>query len=113
MSEQRHPDEVPAFGLKHRLALALEVASLKPEDMATEIGRSVTTIRNYLSGRTTPTRAVITAWALRCSVSRIWIETGEIASPDAPPGQEITRRACNGNVVPFGPRGVAPLAVAA
>lgn len=85
MSEQTHSD-TPAFGLRHRLALALEVADLKPEDMADELGRSVTTIRNYLKGRTVPSRGVITAWALRCQVSRDWIETGVPAAPGGPNG---------------------------
>lgn len=84
MSEQHHSD-TPEFGLRHRLALALEVAGLKPEDMAKELGLGVTTIRNYLKGRTFPTRAVLTAWALRCSISRDWLEYGIPASPSPSP----------------------------
>jgi transcriptional regulator with XRE-family HTH domain len=88
MSEQRQPGKVPAFGLTHRLALALEVAELRPEDMAEEIGRSVTTIRNYLAGRTSPSRAVITAWAFRCGIDRDWLAYG-ISRPSPGDGGSV------------------------
>lgn len=67
----------PAFELRHRLALALEYADLRPEDMAEEIGRSATTIRNYLAGRTRPTRAVLFTWAARTGVPFEWLEQGK------------------------------------
>ena len=89
MSTQREPGGAPVFEMRHRLALALEVAQLKPETIALEIGLSVTTIRNYLSGRTQPKRAVIIAWGLRCGVDTDWLETGEPTSagrPDGGPG---------------------------
>lgn len=83
MSTQTAPGEVPAFELKHRLSLALEVAELKPEDIAVELGLAVTTVRNYLSGRTTPKRAVLVAWAFRCGVPIDWLATG--SHGDTPP----------------------------
>lgn len=88
MSEQQQPGKVPAFGLTHRLALALEVAELKAEDMAEELGRSVTTVRNYLAGRTSPSRAVITAWAFRCGVNRDWLAYG-ISRPSPGDGGSV------------------------
>ena len=84
MSEQSNPTNVPQFELRHRLDLAMEWAGLKPEDMATEIGRSATTIRNYLSGRTTPDRGHVIAWALRCGVPFGWLESGMIDLTDTP-----------------------------
>lgn len=77
---------VPAFELRHRLALALEHANLKPEDIAVELGLGVTTIRNYLHARTSPRRAVLMAWALRCEVSLEWLETGTTTGPSPDDG---------------------------
>jgi ribosome-binding protein aMBF1 (putative translation factor) len=57
MSEQREPTGVPRVELRHRLGLALEYAKLSNEAMADHLGKSVTTIRNYLSGRTHPDRS--------------------------------------------------------
>jgi transcriptional regulator with XRE-family HTH domain len=97
MSEQRQLGNVPRFELKHRLDRAMEAAGLKPEDMADPIGVGVTTIRNYLSGRTHPTKGAVTAWAVRCGVDRDWLWTGEEPQEpeDGPPGLEVSRRACN------------------
>ena len=38
------------------MALALEHAEMSTEDMAAELGVSGATVRNYLAGRTRPTR---------------------------------------------------------
>ena len=69
----------------------MEWADLGPEDMAAEIGRGVTTIRNYLAGRTNPSRAVLIAWAMKCGVPVGWLIDGEVptAPTDTPPGQVI------------------------
>lgn len=75
--------EVPRFELRHRMHRAMEWANLGPDDMAAEVGRGVTTIRNYLAGRTSPTRAVLIAWAMRCGVPFSWLDTGE--EPADPP----------------------------
>lgn len=83
MSTQTDHGGVPAFQLKHRLSLALEIAELKPEDIAVELGLAATTVRNYLAGRTSPKRAVLVAWALRCGVPIDWLAEGVI--PQTPP----------------------------
>jgi len=87
MTSQTSAATVPRFELRHRLALALEWANVNPEGMASEIGRAPTTIRNYLSGRTDPSRGVVTAWAVRCGVDRDWLWDGEAAGPDDGPGR--------------------------
>lgn len=113
MSEQSESSNVPRFELRHRMDLAMESAGLKVEDMASEIGRSVTTIRNYLAGRTAPTRAVVTAWALRCKVDRDWLAYG--IDPDHGPtdGQDVApTRWYGGTVTDIGARRMAPLALA-
>jgi transcriptional regulator with XRE-family HTH domain len=84
----------------------MEDADLNPEVMAVEIGRSVTTIRNYLAGRTVPTRAVLVTWSLRCGVDLDWLATGIEEGPGAPPDLEVSPTACNGALVPFQPRQV-------
>lgn len=109
MSEQSESSNVPRFELRHRMDLSMESAGLGTEDMAVEIGRSVTTIRNYLAGRTIPTRAVITAWALRCGVDRYWLATGLVADPGTPEGQDVSPTKWSAdNVVHFKARQLAP-----
>lgn len=88
MSEQTAHPGVPAFELKHRLARALEQGHVTPGQMADEIGRGVTTIRNYLKGRTVPDRAVLVTWALRCGVPLEWLLSGTTSGPDGTPGED-------------------------
>ncbi len=53
------------------------------EDMADHLGIARNTIGNYLSGRTTPKRSILIAWALRTGVPLGYLERGEIpAEPD-------------------------------
>lgn len=109
MSEQSDTSKVPRFELRHRMDLAMESAGLKAEDMAAEIGRGVTTIRNYLAGRTAPTRAVVTAWALRCQVDRDWLATGIEPGPGTTDGEhESSTKWYGGVVVPLRARQLAP-----
>jgi transcriptional regulator with XRE-family HTH domain len=109
MSEQSESSNVPRFELRHRMDLAMESAGLKVEDMAGEIGRSVTTIRNYLAGRTTPTRAVVTAWALRCKVDRDWLAYGIEVDPGTTGGEhESSTRWYGGQVIDLGARRSVP-----
>lgn len=114
MSEQSESSNVPRFELRHRMDLAMESAGLGTEDMAAEIGRSVTTIRNYLAGRTIPTRAVITAWALRCRVDRDWLATGLVGDPNTPEGQDVSPTKWYGaDVISLRARQTAPSRLAA
>lgn len=59
----------------------------------------MTTIRNYLSGRTQPTRAVLVTWALRCGVPLDWLIYGTVSEPNTPDGLEVGPRAWNGGQV--------------
>lgn len=68
--------DTPAFELRHRLALALEHAGIKPSEMADRLGRSDGTIRNYLKGRTPLTKGTLVAWATICDVPFEWLEQG-------------------------------------
>lgn len=86
-------ENVPTFGLRHRLALALEAAEVSVAAMADELGVSRNTVGNYLAGRTTPPRPTLRVWALRCGVPFEWLWTGEVPQtpPDGPNGT-VTRR---------------------
>lgn len=68
---------VPVILLHHRLALALDHAGLKPGDMVRVLDVHRNTVSAYLSGRSTPSRAALALWALRCGVSFHWLLTGE------------------------------------
>lgn len=70
----------PAFGLRHRLALAMEIAHVEPEELAEALGVHPNTVHNYAHGRTTPKRAAIRTWAETCHVDADWLETGEGSS---------------------------------
>lgn len=84
------------------MALALEHAGVSPEEMANEIGRGITTIRNYLSGRTKPPTAAVKVWAMRCGVPYEWIEHGVIdLDPDTPDGLGSSHSGCYADVLPF------------
>lgn len=69
---------VPVFGLRHRLALALDYSGVSVHDMADELGVSRNTVGNYLAGRTTPHKAVLRVWALRTGVPFEWLARGEV-----------------------------------
>lgn len=66
--------DAPVFGQRHRLALAMEYAALSTADMAKQMGRSETTIRNYLKGRTIPDRPALIAWATITDVPFDWLD---------------------------------------
>lgn len=91
MSIQTREPAVPTFELRHRLARSLEWAGLTPEDMATELGVHIQTVRNYLKDRHSPNRGTLIAWAFRCGVPPAWLIDGELpeSGPDNGPGQVI------------------------
>jgi transcriptional regulator with XRE-family HTH domain len=89
MRQEQASGNVPTFEMRHRLALALEAADVSNEQMADEVGKSVTTIRNYLSGRTHPGRAVVVTWALRCGVPFDWLAYGIEADDPRDPSEQV------------------------
>lgn len=66
------------FGLRHRLALALDHSGVSVHDMADELGVSRNTVGNYLAGRTRPAKAVLRVWALRTGTPYEWLSEGRI-----------------------------------
>lgn len=82
---------VPRFELRHRLDLAMEWGSADVESIATDLGLSATTIRNYLAGRRVPKRGTLMAWSIRCGVPFDWLAYGD----DGPPDQGIPSPRCS------------------
>lgn len=77
---------MPEWEQRHRLARALEFADLKPVEMARHLDLSENTIRNYLSGRTSPNGGVLRSWALRCGVPVGWLRYGDDYDTPSPDG---------------------------
>ncbi|CAN5645144.1 hypothetical protein BH24ACT15_BH24ACT15_31820 [soil metagenome] len=64
---------VPRWTTGERLRKARIVAGLTPEEMATDIGRSDRTIRNYESDTTQAPLLVVRQYAMRCGVPLAWL----------------------------------------
>lgn len=71
------PVAPPPIDLPRRLWLALDSAHISVKQMAEHLGVTDGTIRNYLKGRTTPTRSTLMAWAMICEVPFEWLDEGE------------------------------------
>lgn len=71
---------VPVFGLRHRLALALDHSGVSIHEMADELGVSRNTVGNYLAGRTRPAKAVLRVWAMRTGVPFEWLAGAEVST---------------------------------
>ena len=67
---------VPAFDLTDRLRKAREIAGYDQSEFAEVLGITRQSIGNYESGRRTPARPYLIAWADRCGVDLTWLETG-------------------------------------
>jgi DNA-binding XRE family transcriptional regulator len=64
----------PEFTLTDRLRKAREHGGLDQPELASLMGVSVRSIRNYEAGRTTPRRPQLIAWAFATGVSLEWLE---------------------------------------
>lgn len=70
------------FSLGDRLAKALQVANVSNNDMAAYLGKSRTSISNWIHERAPIGRGDLVAWALKTGVPLEWLETGHF--PDTP-----------------------------
>ena len=75
-ADKEHTESPWAFGMRHRLALALEVSGTSVHEMAEVLEVSPNTVGNYTSGRTTPKHATIAMWAMKTGAPIGWIKTG-------------------------------------
>jgi len=69
--------QVPNFEMRHRLQLAREFAGLGRGELADRMEISRNSVINAETGRTTPRKIVLNAWAMACGVPVTWILTGE------------------------------------
>jgi transcriptional regulator with XRE-family HTH domain len=76
-------DFVPEWTLGDRLRKARVHAGLDQAVLATDIGISRNTVRNYEAEHVKPRRPVLLAWAMRTGVSLAWL-MGEV--PGRPDG---------------------------
>ena len=81
-SARQHQGVRPPIELRHRLRIAREYAGLDQEQLAERIDSARSTVSNAETGKVTPRRIVVAAWAMACGVSRHWLET------DIPPGHD-------------------------
>lgn len=90
----------PRFELRHRLALAREIAGLDQSDMAKILGCARPTVSNYERGFTAPRRAIILAWAMATGTDPEWLATGNDETP--PTGDGVSQsRLSESNRRPF------------
>ena len=76
---------VPDMGMAARLRAARERTGMSQRDFSHSIGVARNTVNNAECGRTVPTRAVVTLWAMATGVGRDWLATGE--APADPGGE--------------------------
>ena len=72
--------------MRHRLRIAREEAGLDQGDLADRMGVSRNTVSNTESGKSTPQRVVINAWALATGCPVNWLITGCAPPGPAPDG---------------------------
>lgn len=95
------------FGFGDRLAKSLEASDTSNNEMAAYLGKSRTTISNWIHGRAPISRGDLVAWALKTGVPLEWLETGHFPEDKTP--RRI--RAGGNNSGPGGTRNPDPLGV--
>jgi transcriptional regulator with XRE-family HTH domain len=73
---------IPTWTMQDRMTKALAFAGVGVTEMADELGVSRNTVGNYMHGRTTPNRATLRIWALRCGVPFTWLVEGTTDDSD-------------------------------
>lgn len=70
-------ERIPALTLGWRLKMALTEGKVSREEMADQLGVTVSTLSRWQGDRgTPPARAYVAQWALITGVSRSWLEHG-------------------------------------
>lgn len=81
------------FGLRDRLRAAREQAGFTTRTFAERTGISKNSISNYETGKTTPRRPQIMAWAMATEFDFDWLESGATPESDGPDGGIAARHA--------------------
>ena len=77
MTSAYNQGQVPEFEVRHRLWLAREYAGYTRSQLADALEVSRNTVLNAETGKTTPRKLMLNAWALACGVPVDWIVTGK------------------------------------
>ena len=97
MSNPQSETEVPQWDVADRMGKALRSSGVKPAQMALYLGVHRNTITNYTSGRVTPSRATLIAWADITRRPLDWIETGDQSVNSPPDGRPLVDTFSPGN----------------
>ena len=81
---------IPEWSLADRMRKAREITGLDQSAFGEELGVSRATVSNAERGRTSPSRLLMRAWALRSGVPLQWLETGKDPRPDGGPNGGLT-----------------------
>ena len=73
---KEHDHSPWSFTFADRLGKALSVSGVSNQEMAEALGVSRTTITNYTSGRTVPSKLQLKEWSLRTGAPLEWLKTG-------------------------------------
>lgn len=71
-----HPESPWSFTFADRLGKALHVSGVSTQEMADALGVTRTTITNYTSGRTKPSKLQIKEWAFKTGAPIEWLING-------------------------------------
>jgi len=85
MSEMHSAYGALQWDLSDRLTKAIRYSGKSTQQMADELGVHRNTITNYTSGRKSPDRRTILAWAVATGVPVEWLETGKGAGDPGDP----------------------------
>ena len=73
---KEHDHSPWSFTFADRLGKALSVSGVSNQEMAEALGVSRTTITNYTSGRTVPSKLQLKEWSLKTGAPLEWLTTG-------------------------------------
>lgn len=74
---------VPEIRVHHRLRIAREAAKLEQQELAERMGISRQSVSKLESGKASPRKITLNAWALATGVPASWLRTGEVPpTPD-------------------------------
>ena len=76
---------MPTFQLGHRMALALETAGMRKQEMADYLDCSADSVSRWLHNKTRPSKQTLRLWAMRTGVDLDWLEGAERARRDSNP----------------------------
>lgn len=86
---------IPTISIRHRIAIARDVAGLKQSELALKIGVSRSTLASIEQGVREPRRGEVIAIAFATGVDLNWLETGKTPADDNGGGEKWAHRDSN------------------